>query len=121
MHTGSGMADVMTALLQVVRQMADLQAQNMSSQTASSAAMSEALSEAESQHTRLLETLTEASRESASKTRGDKPQLKAASAESFRLELKQLKTWFNDAKVSDRRVWFKTSCSCVEGTPTTEL
>ena len=58
-------------------------------------------------HEKLLQTLTEISRESTQKVRLSAPTVKAVNAKGLREELKLLKRYFNEAKIVDRRQWFK--------------
>ena len=74
-----------------------------------------------SQHAALLQTLTDTSRESSQKVRATAPKLKAENADGLRTELKSLKRYFNESKLVDKRTWFKTIRSLVEGRALGEL
>ena len=57
-------------------------------------------------HGKLLEALTEASREgNAMRAKNDKLKMRAASAEGLRLEIKRVEGFFNENRISDRRTW----------------
>ena len=60
-------------------------------------------------------------REQSQKIIGTMPKLKAADAASLRKELKDLRRYMNDAKISDRRTWFKKIRNNVEGVAATEF
>ena len=70
---------------------------------------------------RLLESLTETSRESGQKILGQMPKITANDADSLREELKLMRRFFNDAKVTDKRNWFKKFRNTVTGNAISEL
>ena len=57
----------------------------------------------------LAEALIKASRESTQRIKCPVPSLKAADADTLRAELKHLKRYFNEARIDDRRQWFRLS------------
>ena len=121
-ETGTGdIAGLMTCMIRMVAQNAEFQAKSLEAQAAQTAALTASFEGSGDQHKKLLETLTDASREAAAKSLGDKPRLTASSADGLRQELKKMKMYFNDSKVSDRRTWLKTMRNLVNGDAATEL
>jgi len=72
-------------------------------------------------HADLLKALSEQHRESGQKIRAPTPKLTAADAETLRSELILLKRYFNEAKVTDRKAWFKLLRNVVTGSALAEL
>jgi len=72
-------------------------------------------------HSKLLQALTEAARESSQKVRMTAPKVKCTDPASLKTELKDLKRYFNESKIEDRRTWFKVVRQLVEGTAKAEF
>ena len=107
-------------------------AEAMANSTANSDRMAAALAQmvtsadrnadrATDQQAALLDRFTENARESNQKIVTSKPKLKAATAEGLRSELKRLKLFFNECKISDRRTEFRTARNIAEGLAQNEL
>ena len=92
----------------------------VTAQTASSRALAEASARQAPLGTTVLEGLAEALRHSGTCTDA-RPVLRAQTAESLRVELKRLKVWLNDNRVTDRRTWLRKVRAIAEQTASIEM
>ena len=102
--------DPLTALTRVVTELAAMQAAQLAAQQ-----------NAPDAKDKLAEAVISASRESSQRIKCPLPSLKVATADGLRSELKAPRRYFNEARIDDRRQWFRLTRHISTGPALTEF